>query len=168
MQQFCEGIAKFDWGAFAAFCAAFIAAAAVVYGSIKAADVATANQKLATEVAIANQKLATETEVAKLREKWVADLRNDISELVTVLMYDGSQKINEQAQLYNKILLRLNPIDVRTMAFEKELNDLNLAFISNDENKVSLLSRFQKSARVFLKQEWDEITTRLAGNVTNI
>ena len=145
--EICKTAADFDWAALAAF----IAAGAIVYGALKAA-----------QVSLSNQRIAAEIEISKLREKWLYSLRSDLAEYCTVLLEDQSPQTNHRiASLLNKIRLSLNPNDERTVRFSLKMTNVAQLYTTNDENVASEAAKLQAEASVFLKEEWEEMKVKL-------
>lgn len=138
---FCEGIAKIDYSALAAFIAALTAAVAVIYGAIHSANVARNNQILAAK-----------TEMAKLKEKWLYDLRKDSGDMIAAAFLREDRQFHSHI---NTILLRLGQND-DNKDLRESLSKVAICYKknSNDGSTRDALHNFQQKARNYYDDQW--------------
>ena len=135
-----------DWVA----CGAFAAAAVVLFGAWRA-----------NKIAENNISASIDLEIAKLREKWIDDLRTEMVEFSGCI---SDEKLSEDIKMkafvhFNKILLLMNPEDPDF----GELEDLMLAMTKEDDEVFNPKPHvdFIKLCQLILKREWERLKSDL-------
>jgi len=154
----CEGVAEFNWDAFASFLTAG-AAWTVAY--------------LTYRIARGYWKTNRQLEVLKLREKWVSNLREAMSEYIAAgIVNDKSPDSRRRfLSLHSKILLMMNPeksdkfsevqeeISPYTVSFKEIQNKMNAVGEKWTKSKSvqSDMAALQIMFHKYLKLNWDEL-----------
>ena len=137
---------EYEWAAIVALLAAVIA----LYGAWRA-----------NKIAENNISASIDLEIAKLREKWIDDLRSEMVEFSGCI---SDEELSEEIKIkqfvhFNKILLLMNPKDPNF----GELEDLMLAMTERDNEVFDPKPHvaFVKLCQLILKREWEKLKSDL-------
>ncbi len=152
-----------------AFVAAVVAAVVALIGHL----ISRQNARLAGEIARENARLSASLEAAKKladsRQNWIDELRQDMSEFVSLAVIrkrsrdTGSPiKDNDFERLMmvsSRISMRMNPLDADYEALEKSMAN---CMLPSDASASGEHSRaFVVISQRILKREWDVLKTAL-------
>lgn len=109
-------------------------------------------------------KIAKEIKLSEFRQSWINDLRDELSEYVSII---GKRELStdEQARvllLSARIRLRLNPKEGVTKDIGTHITEIQRCRNAEDDKLIAAeIGKLIQTGNVFLKHEWDELKRRL-------
>ena len=141
--------------------AALLASAVSFYAAQKAKQSADSANRISERTVAASVEL----ERIKFREKWIQNLRNEMTETVALIHAEGKRTRDEKKSLdkhYVKMLLLMNPKDEN---YER-LRELTLSLNEDDpeidgQSIEDPLSEFISLCQTILKKEWRRLNQEI-------
>lgn len=104
-----------------------------------------------------NRRVQSELKLAEFRQKWIEDMRDDISELLRLSFHSSNEgEVSNAYKLSVKIQMRLNLSEDLAEDLAKALEVVSRPGLSDLEHSAAL-ANVAVTSRKYLKQEWSRL-----------